>query len=67
MAVHRHGEHGAVPFRSGRFFNIDSRWYFACREGRDQGPFQNKAEAEAALTLYVRELNTYATRFSSVR
>ena len=59
--THRRGENGSVPFRSGRFFNIDSLWYFACREG-DHGPFANRKDAEAALALYVRDINTFDQR-----
>ena len=63
--THRRGEHGHVPFRSGRYFNIDTRWYFACREGKDHGPFDSKGEAEAALMLYIRDLNTYDQRIQA--
>jgi len=45
MILHRKGERGAVPFRSGRFFNIDTEWYFSCREGKDLGPFGNREKA----------------------
>jgi len=55
MIMHRKGETGAVPFRSGRFFNIDNNWYFACREGRDRGPFENRDQAHAALRDYLAE------------
>ena len=63
--THRRGEQGSVPFRSGRFFNIDTRWYFSCREGMDHGPFDSKEEAEAALMLFIRELNTYDQRIQA--
>ena len=53
MSRHREGEFGAVPFRSGRFFYIDSKWYFSCREGREVGPFPNKQAAEMALAEYI--------------
>ncbi len=53
MIMHRKGESGAVPFRSGRFFNIDTDWYFACREGQDLGPFRNRGEAADALKSYL--------------
>ena len=52
MSRHREGELGAVPFRSGRFFYIDSKWYFSCREGREVGPFSSKQAAEMALADY---------------
>ena len=65
MTHHRRGEQGPIPFRSGRFFNIDASWYFACREGKDQGPFDSRADAEAALTLYIRDINTLDQRIFS--
>ncbi len=55
MIMHRKGERGAVPFRSGRFFNIDTEWYFACREGKDLGPFGNRKKAADALKNYLAE------------
>lgn len=58
MHPHRRGEQGTIPFRSGRLFNIDSHWYFACREGREQGPYISRYEAEAALSLYIHDINT---------
>lgn len=58
MIPHRSGEQGDIPFRSGRFFNIDARWFFACREGKDKGPFPSRSDAEAALSRYIREINT---------
>ena len=62
MQIHRTGEDGAIPFRSGRFFNIDANWYFACREGRDKGPYPSRDEAEAALTLHIRNIKTQDQR-----
>ena len=56
MSRHREGELGAVPFRSGRFFYIDSKWYFSCREGREVGPFPGKQEAEMALAEYINNM-----------
>ena len=55
MIMHRKGETGAVPFRSGRFFNIDNDWYFACREGQNNGPFLNREDAATALKSYLTE------------
>ena len=57
MSRHRKGELGAVPFRSGRFFYIDSKWYFACREGKEIGPFTSKQAAEEALAKYIEEMH----------
>jgi len=62
MNPHRRGEQGAIPFRSGRFFNIESEWYFACREQQDQGPYNNRQDAEADLTLYIRQIKTQDQR-----
>ncbi len=53
MIMHRKGENGAIPFRSGRFFNIDTNWYFACREGQNLGPFRSRGEAANALKGYL--------------
>ena len=55
MSRHRKGELGAVPFRSGRFFYIDSKWYFSCREGKEKGPYDNKKKAEQALLAYIEQ------------
>jgi hypothetical protein len=57
MSRHRKGELGAVPYRSGRFFYIDSKWYFACREGKEKGPYDSKEEAEMALLAYIMQMH----------
>ncbi len=62
MNKHRHGEEGNIPFRSGRFFNIEASWYFARRGNMDAGPYDSKDEAEASLMMYIRELNTFNER-----
>lgn len=62
METHRSGEIHAIPFRSGRFFYVDSNWYFACRDDTDQGPFDSKPEAEAGLIMYIRDSNTLDER-----
>jgi hypothetical protein len=51
--VNRLGESCPVPFRSGRFFNVGSQWYFACREGFDKGPFESRQRAERALQEHI--------------
>jgi hypothetical protein len=56
MSRHRQGELGSVPLRSGRFFYIDSKWYFACREGKNRGPYDSRQAAQLALEAYIREL-----------
>ena len=60
MSRHRKGELGAVPFRSGRFFYIDSKWYFACREGMDKGPYSTRGEAETALKMFLAQCDEVA-------
>ena len=56
MESNRTGEQRAIPFRTGRFFNVDSNWYFSCRETVDQGTFSSKTEAEQALVQYLEEI-----------
>ncbi len=54
MSRHRRGEVGGTPWcRTGRFFYIHQKWYFACREGGNRGPFDSKAEAQAALARHI--------------
>ncbi len=60
----RRGEREPHPFRSGRIFSIGASWYFATREGGDQGPFDSREEAEAELLLYVRSKVTEDQRIS---
>ena len=55
--MNRKGETGPVPFRTGRFFSIESKWYFACREGVDRGPFDSRGDAVAALQEYLRNMD----------
>ncbi|MFV2059772.1 MAG: DUF6316 family protein [Gammaproteobacteria bacterium] len=54
----RQGESGNIPFRSGRFYNIDAQWYFSCREQSNIGPFPKKEDAHQALTVYLDDLAT---------
>ncbi len=54
----RRGEFENVPFRSGRFYNIDSKWYFSSREQADIGPFNNKEQAAEALSQYLKDIAT---------
>jgi len=59
MNKHRYGEQGNIPYRVGRFFNIETNWYFACRDEPDEGPFDTKADAEAALKVYVIDVTNF--------
>jgi hypothetical protein len=56
MSRHRKGELGVVPLRSGRYFYIDNKWYFSCREGKEKGPYESKEDAEKALLAYIEEM-----------
>ena len=51
----RHGEKGAVPFRSVRFYTVDSEWWFAIRRGPDQGPYPTRAAARQSLIEYLSD------------
>ena len=50
-ATHRVGENGLLPFRTQRVFNIDTKWYFAMRGGKDRGPFESMQDAQTELDL----------------
>ena len=39
---------------SSRVFSVGNEWYFSTREGSDEGPFDTREEAEAALALFTR-------------
>lgn len=52
----RKGESGVIPFRSGRFFNVETKWYFASREGIDHGPFDSKYDAEVSLNAFIQNI-----------
>lgn len=45
-------------FRAERVFLSDGEYYFATREGVDQGPYANAFDAEKALGYYVRTQHT---------
>jgi len=51
--LNRSGERGGIPFRSGRVFNADGKWFFFVRGGSHKGPFELREEAEDALSLFV--------------
>jgi len=58
MDILRKGESGAIPFRSGRFFNVETKWYFASREGIDHGPFDSKQQAEVSLDIFIQSVSS---------
>lgn len=51
----RHGEEGAVLYRSSRFYTIDNEWWFAIRRGPDQGPYPSRASARQALIEFLND------------
>jgi len=50
---HRDKEQGQVPFRSSRFFNVGTKWYFATREGFESGPYADRHRAESSLQRFL--------------
>ena len=51
--AHRTGETGLLPFRTRRVFNVGAEWFFAIREGKDYGPFENQQQAEYELKQFL--------------
>jgi hypothetical protein len=41
-------------FRSQRFFNEGSQWYFTTRENTIEGPYESRDEADQELMMYLR-------------
>ncbi len=56
MEILRKGESGVIPFRSGRFFNVETKWYFSSRDGIDHGPFDSKQQAEVSLDVFIQSV-----------
>lgn len=54
MSTNRKGETGVPPYRTGRFFVVDSKWYFSTREGLEHGPFPTKEKAERECLTYIK-------------
>ena len=57
--AHRDGETGLLPFRTRRVFNVGTQWYFAVRDGKDCGPFENQQEAENELSRFLNNAEFY--------
>ncbi|WP_232301127.1 DUF6316 family protein [Gilvimarinus agarilyticus] len=51
--IHREGEQGSVPERSGRFLEKSGYWYYQTREGVDIGPFDNRRDAEIGVGEFI--------------
>ncbi len=58
MVEHRHGELGSVPFRSGRFFQLNGRWYFQLRGEPPMGPYADRREAQSEFLALMRRQAT---------
>lgn len=52
---HRIGENGLLPFRTSRVFNIGTDWFFAVRDGKDCGPFENQQDAMSGLDRFLND------------
>jgi hypothetical protein len=61
----RKQELGDVPFRSNRFFNIGTKWYFATREGFESGPYCNKQRAETSLQRFLAVISKLPQAYQS--
>lgn len=55
----RAGESEKTWFRSDRFLCVNDKWHFITREFTQEGPFDNRKEAEMELNLYIRHVNDY--------
>ena len=57
LSCPRKGESSSQSrFRANRLFTSGSAWYFSTREGRDQGPFINKEQAEIAISEFIKKV-----------
>ena len=54
-------------FRTERLFMSDGQYWFATREGIDQGPFATVGDAEAALRHYIQTQRTMERMRSRMR
>ena len=59
----RQGEDNKSWFRSDRFYHTNEGWWFQTREKTELGPFSSHKDAEAELTLYIRQLHVYENLF----
>jgi Domain of unknown function (DUF6316) len=56
----RNGEDKAPLFRSDRCCQINGQWYFVTREKTKEGPYANRAEADAGVRQYIENLQSQA-------
>ena len=65
MEILRKGESGSIPFRTGRFFTVESKWFCSSREGIDHGPFSSKQEAEISLGVFLENIMDVETKLKA--
>lgn len=53
MDTKRKNEAGPIPYRTGRFFCVDSNWFFSTREGLEHGPFATREKAQRECQIYI--------------
>lgn len=59
MSTIRDGDEGSKSwFRSRRLFQQDGSWYFLTREGKTEGPFGDRHEAERRLEDYIHVMQS---------
>ncbi|MFT7186493.1 MAG: hypothetical protein ACI84K_001896 [Pseudohongiellaceae bacterium] len=51
--IFRLNENSGTFFRSGRFFKVDSKYFFSTREGAEIGPYNSVEEAAGGLCKYI--------------
>jgi len=49
----RQNENSGTYFRSGRFFKVDTAYYFSTREGTEVGPYESMEAAAGGLVRYI--------------
>lgn len=59
MSTRRKGEENQAPkFRTDRFIHNGEKWYYETREGRTEGPFRSRLDAEKHLRDYIKLLES---------
>ncbi len=53
----RQGEEDKTHFRSDRIVVMNGQFFFMTRENTQEGPFDNRLDAERELMLYIRNMN----------
>ena len=51
-----------VYYRSERVFSVHNQWWFATREGENQGPFSTRERAKVGLQRYVLKMQGLKAR-----